>query len=179
MLYIMNLKTITLALGLSIVPSTSYADSPDLNTEIVYAKPKPLEDELKELAELAIQCGEKVSFEDYGSQNGVSGRYHFDSYSLDVPVKPDGSKSLGLPFPEKVYFHFRDGSISNGPNQVVDHHDRFEIIGREAGYFSCHYQHQGDFQGCDAYRFIDDFLEARIRKTIEFIKKNVSCRNIV
>ena len=160
-----NLRSIALAGLLSLLTSTT-----------LYAKPKTIEDELKELAELAMKCGKKTSFEDYGSWDGITGRYHIDNYSLDVPVNPDGNKPLGLPFPETVTFHFRDGSVQRAPNQIIDQDDSFEIIGTVVGYFGCHYKRKGDFRGhgCGVDRFINDLLEARIRKDIEFIKKNVS-----
>lgn len=163
LLITMNLKAITFAGLLYLFP-----------TEMTYANPTPIEDELKDLAELVMKCGKKVSFEDYGSQNSVSGRYHMNSYSLEVPDNVD--RNLGLPFPETVFFNFKDESIPKAPNQVVDKSDSFEITGKEVGYFSCHYQHKGDFQGhgCGADRFTYDLLEQRIRKAIEFIKKNVS-----
>ncbi len=163
----MNLKTIAFAGLLSLFP-----------TEITYAKPASLEDKLKELAELAMKCGEKASFEDYGSQNGISGRYHVDSYSLAVPVNPDGNKALGLPFPETIYFQFRDGTIQKTPNRSIDQDESFEVIGdlgKGVEYFRCSYQRKNDSPGrtCTG-PFIDDLLEARIRKAIEFIKENIS-----
>ncbi len=159
---IMNLKTIAFTGLLYLFP-----------IERTYAKLPTLGNELKDLAELAMKCGKKASFEDSGSQNGVSGRYRVDKYTLDIPVIPDGNKNLGLPFSETISFHFRDGSVQMAPNRVIDETESVEVIGGGVGYFRCTYQRKRSSPGstCTA-PFMNDSLEARIRKAIKFIKEN-------
>lgn len=143
-------------------------------TETTYAKPKPLEDELKELAELAMKCGKKTSFDKMIYPEGFFvpiGPVEY--YSFTVPLNPQPPSTL--PFPSTVYFRFQEQPYE-ARNHAVDQGDSFEIISRDAGYFRCFYQRKGDFKwhGCGPDRFIDnDLLEARIRKAIIFIKENV------
>lgn len=157
----MNLKTIAFAGLLYFFP-----------TEIAYAKPKPLEDELKELAELAMKCGSKFSYKRYDIQNGIPVSYAVDGYLLSIPTPDPLSR---LPFIDQIYVNFYDGSFQNSPDQTINQEDNFEIIGGEAGYFRCAFKHKGNIlrRTCTS-PFIDDLLEARIRRAIEFIKKNVS-----
>ena len=161
----MNFKTIALTGLLSLFP-----------TEVISAKPKPkpLEEELKELAELAMKCGEKTSFDKIIYPEGIFVPFGpVEYYSFKIPLHPQPPSTL--PFPDNIYFRFQEGSYETR-NHVVDKGDSFEIVGGDAGYFRCYYKQKGDFtgQGCGSDRFIDDLLEVRIRKAVEFIKKNVS-----
>ncbi|MDO8656271.1 MAG: hypothetical protein Q7K45_03455 [Nanoarchaeota archaeon] len=157
------IRTIALAGFLSLFP-----------TEMTYAKPTSLEEELKELAELAMKCGEKTSFDKIiYPENFFVPIGPVEYYSFTVPLNPQPPSTL--PFPATVHFRFQEGSY-NTRNHAVDKGDSFEIISRDAGYFKCFYQHKGDFagRGCGPDRFIyDGLLEVQIRKAVEFIKKNI------
>ncbi len=156
-----------------------------LPTEITYAKsepvtavkPKPLEDELKELAELAMKCPDKISLEETSYQQGKPVPYRVDIYKLQAPIIPDGNKSLGLPWPETVTFLFREGTSQKAPNQVVDLDDHFEIIGGGASYFPCIYHGNTSprLLGCgDVQDWTNEHRKAQVRATIKYIKENAS-----
>lgn len=123
--------------------------------DTAYAKPKPLVDELFELAELSMKCGEKVSLRHMfypGDQNAYPVYSPVDIYGLDVG---------------QVSFRFRDGALHNSPDGIVDGGMVFEIIGSEIGFFR--YDHSSK---CG--NFFPKDLEARVRQVIEYIKQNTS-----
>jgi len=96
----MNFKTIALTGLLSLFP-----------TEVISAKPKPkpLEEELKELAELAMKCGEKTSFDKIIYPEGIFvpfGPVEYYSFKIHLHPQPPST----LPFPDNIYFRFQEGS---------------------------------------------------------------------
>ncbi|MEK6950484.1 MAG: hypothetical protein AABX13_02050 [Nanoarchaeota archaeon] len=145
------------------------------------AKFKYIDDDLRELAELAMKCGDKVTYERIGYSQGKLIRYSVDYYGLDVPVIPDGNRKLGLPFPQKVFFRFIDGTLQKAPNQVVDKDEDFELMGKVASYHGCSYHGDNLLKKCELIEplpgiFIPsiDGYGKRILEAIQYIKDNVS-----
>ncbi len=99
-----------------------------------------------------MKCGRKVSLRQFypGDQNTYPVYPPVDIYGLDVG---------------QVSFRFRDETLHNSPDGIVDGRMVFEIIGSEIGFFS-----YDPSSKCG--NFFPKDLEARVRQVIEYIKQN-------